>query len=232
MSAFIRVLLIAVILGLTGCSKSAETHEAGIVPRKEMQETGSLQLVGFVSKILGDKGQSGSLIYAGNCATGEASDPFKLATPAAGVSALEALREGFAGDPRLTVKLESGLIRVTGGDVPRDLLDLRIDHITFREEDDPRDAIRKLLALPEVSAYMQEHHLQPLVVLESIYAPPTKGAPRLNGTVKNETIFQTLDRIVRTFPGMWIYRECAGSQGERLVYIGFQQFSTRAVSPG
>lgn len=231
MKASIGLLFMTVILGFAGCSKSADTHQADILPTKGMQESGSLQLVAFVSGILGDKGQLGSLIYTGNCSPGEVSDPFKLAAPAAGVSALEALRKAFAGDPRLTVKLESGLIRMTGGDVPHDLLDLRIGQIVFREEDDPRDAIGKLLALPEVRANMQEHHLQPLLVLESIYAPPIKGAARLNGIIKNETLFQILDRIVRTFPGMWIYRECAGSQDERLIYIGFQQFSAQAVSP-
>lgn len=228
MSQIIRALFITAFMLLTAGCGSGHSNGVQALPTKVKQDEASLPLVTLVGKILGETRQSGSLIYEGSCSPGKPSDPFKLTSPVTGVPPLKALDEAFSHDPRLTAKLESGLIRVTGGNVPHDLLDLRISRISFRNEDDPREATRKLLALPEVRDYMRNHHIQFLMVSGGIYAPPSEKGPRLNGTIKGATVFQVLDRIVRTFQGVWIYRECAGSEGERVIYVGFLQFSPQS----
>lgn len=190
-------------------------------PPSVRQDEVTFPLVSLVWKILGGTGRSGSLIYEGNCSPGKPDDPFRSASPRPGASPLQALNEAFAHDPRLTARQESGLIRVTGGKVPRGLLDVQISQVSFRDEDDPRDAVQKLLALPEVRDYMRGHHMEFPMVQGGIFALPRKGGPVLNGTMRGETLFQVLDRIVRTFPGVWVYRACSMGRGKRSVYIGF-----------
>lgn len=217
------------VLLTAGCGRGS-SGGTPTFPPKVAQDEVTFPLVNLVARVLGEADQPGSLIYEGNCSPGKPNDPFELRPPAPGVPPLQALHEAFSHDPQLTAKLQSGLIRVAEVGVPHDLLDLRISQISFRNEDDPRDAVGRLLALPVVRDYMRNHHIYFLVVLPGISALPSKGGPRLNGTIKGAAVFQVLDRIVRTFPGMWIYRECAGSRGERFVYIGFQQFSPQTSS--
>lgn len=210
--------VLGLMLLVAGC------HGVEPFPTKVVQDEATFPLVTLVGRILGEAGQSGSLIYEGNCSPGKPNDPFRLLSPAPGLPPLRALDEAFSREPRLTAKLKSSLVRVTEVSVPHDLLDLRISHISFRNENDPRDAIQTLLALPIVKDYMRSHHIRFLMVQEGIYPPPSRRGPLLNCTIKGATVSQVLDRIVRTFPGMWIYRECAGSGGERDVYIGYMQF--------
>lgn len=186
----------------------------------------SLELVEFVAKILGARGHSGSLVYEGTCAQGRISDDFQLTAPSRKTPPLNALKEGFERDSRLSAKLDSGLMRVTGGNVPWDLLNLRIPSVTFQDERDPMAAVRQLLQLPVITEYTRANHIQWLNVLEGIYALPVSGGPKLPGTLQDPTLSQALDMIARTFPGMWTYRECI-DEDHRTVYIGFMEFSIK-----
>jgi hypothetical protein len=202
-----------------------------VPPHEQSHYKVPLDIVAYVSKILAASHQPGSLVYGGRCADGEMIPPFKLEAPAHTTSALDALKTGFAEDPRLSAKLESGLIRVTGGNVPRDLLSLRIQRISFRGENDPREAMQQLQSLAIVTDYMRVHHIQFLTVLGGIRAVPAQGGPHLDATFHDVTLSEALDQIAWTFTGIWIYQECDENGGQRAVYIGFQPFYSQPSSP-
>lgn len=163
------------------------------------------------------------MVYKGSCANGGITDSFRVADPKAGAPVVQALHDAFAQEPRLTVKQdEAGRIRVVGGNVHTDLLDLRLSQITFHSEDNPRDAAESLDTLPEVKAYMQSHHIKFVNAMNAL-APMPKGA-HLSATLKNVTVSEALDRIAQSFPGVWIYGECTTPSGERLVDFTFIEF--------
>lgn len=219
----IRLLCLLAALSLVASAASP-------VPRRhEMRGKGTMRqpkLADVVLGILEDSGRPGSLEYQGVCtASGDIADHFRIGIPQNDLSPLQALQRAFVGDPEVTAtKDASGLIRVVAGAVPTDLLNLRIPKIIFRQERDPRDAEYKLLALPEVHAYMLAHRI---TFIQAIYGliPPSSGRA-LNVTLKDQTLSAALDRIAETFPGVWVYGECV-SRGRRHVLMFFHEFSAR-----
>lgn len=217
----IKILCLIAAMNITlGC-----TRARGPEPQEKESSSVSSDLLQVVTAVLEYNARSGSLLYRGDCtSSGGIADSFKIAAPERGVSTIEALHEAFANEPRLTVKADaSGRIRVVGGDVQIDLLELRIPEIRFHDETDPRDATTKLLNLPEVRAYMQAHRTRFVSLVDGL-VPMPRGA-HLTVTMKDATISQALDRIAQTFPGVWSYGECAAAQGERYVDFRFHEFS-------
>ena len=153
---------------------------------------------------------------------------FLFAPPAHEIPPVDALRQAFVNDPTLTVKEDSGMMRVVGGDVQPELLGIAIHDVKFQEEDDPREATYKLLASPELKTYMQSHHTE-FVTTSGGLIPPASGR-HLSGTLTDMTVSQSLDRIAQTFPGVWIYQECTTGQGEKRVEINFHEFSAATSS--
>jgi hypothetical protein len=202
---------------MVGCTSPSPIQE-------ERKQVSASNMVSRVVKTLADNHRSGSLIYEGNCTPSEAiTDSFKVAAPDPGVPVNQTLHDAFVNEPRLTVKEDaSGRIRVVGGNVHTDLLDLRITEITFHSEDNPRDATIELLNLSEVKAYMQAHRIS-FVSAVSGLAPMPKGR-HLTATIKNSTVGEILDRIAQIFPGVWIYAECSTAPGSRQVDFTFIEF--------
>jgi len=222
--------LIIIISSLFGCT-TAPRHEETGPPSETKREVVPSPLVALVAKVLEESGQSGSLVYRGTCtSSGGMQDSYRLATPPHDTSALQSLQVAFANEPTLKLKQESNLIRIFGGDIRSELLDLRIDQVVFQKELDPYDVVYKLSSLPEVRAFMRAHRMQFITAVGGIHPSPTEGSPRLNGVLKNVAFSDVLDRIAQAFHGVWVYEECAGSQGERRIYIGFHQFSLRSRS--
>ena len=211
------VLFLELLIFATGCTRSKPLPE-------EQKEVTASNLVDRVVGILQNSGRSGSLAYEGTCTPrGDITDSLRVGTPQAGIPVVEALHQALASEPSLTVKEDaSGSIRIVGANVNTELLGLRIPEIRFRSEDNPRDATATLLIRPEVKSYMQSHRINFENVVNQM-APMPKGA-HLNTILRNATISEALDRIAQTFPGVWIYRECATRTGERLVDITFVEF--------
>lgn len=179
----IKILCAISAIGITlGCTRATPLQAIG-----KSHDTSS-DFVAVVIRVLETSGQSGSLVYRGDCApSGGITDSFKVATPKNYVSAINGLHDAFADESALTAKEDgSGLIRVVGGHVQTDLLDLRIHQVVFHAVDDPRDATYRLSALPEVKAYMQDHHVRFTTVLDGIFAP-SRGV-RLNETLQDVTL--------------------------------------------
>jgi hypothetical protein len=219
----IRLLCLLAALSLVASAASP-------VPRRnKMRDKGTMRqpkLANVVLSILEDSGRPGSLEYQGVCtASGDIAGHFRISAPQHDLSPLQALQRAFVGDSEVTAtKDASGLIRVVAGVVPTDLLNLRIPEVTFRQERDPRDAEYKLLALPDVHAYMQAHHITFIQTMYGLIPPPSGRI--LNVTLKGQTLSAALDRVAETFPGVWVYGECT-SEGERHVLMFFHEFSAR-----
>jgi hypothetical protein len=223
----IRLLCLLAVISLAMACKSANSEWGRPAITDEASKSPS-QLVAVVLGVLENNGRSGSLEYRGVCTTsGGIADSFKVAAPQHDAPPLEALRQAFESEPALRITEDaSALIRVVGGDVQADLLNLRIHQVVFRGEREPWDAMYKFLALPEVRAYMQAHHMAFIMTPVGLVPPPSGRV--LNGTPEDLTLSQALDRIAQAFPGVWVYGECATGQGQRRVYMTFHEFSAQA----
>jgi hypothetical protein len=115
-------------------------------------------------------------------------------------------------------------------DVPSDILGVRISHVLFKVEYenadalyDPRDALRAIMSAPEVAAYMKARDIGPPFDFEQIgaRAMPSPKLPHISGTLDNVTLSEALDRVLQTFPGIWVYENCPSKKRERAVFFTF-----------
>ena len=98
--------------------------------------------VPLLERILGGAHASGSLAYWGRCELGDPYPDFPALSSPSDDSRppSEVLWEVFSKDRQMQVTQESnGLIRMFETDVPMDLLDVRISHLSFGSPDEDRD---------------------------------------------------------------------------------------------
>jgi len=113
----------AMLLCLVGSCLSQD--KGGVDQRVARQE---------VQKILSGEGRSGSLEYWGFCDPDQGWPDFPEPRSVSGHkgSALDLLQEMFADDPKMRVIQErDGRIRMAETDVPKDLLEVTIHHLSF-----------------------------------------------------------------------------------------------------
>lgn len=201
------------------------------------QEQGSVSpAVGLsrIMSVLSRANVSGSLEYWGSCVSGRPDLPNLRAPHQQVKSPVQALRDIFGGDPNMRVKQDrSGIIRMVETDVPRDLLDLRISHISFSTEAmsrvyDPKYALRMILQTPEVNGFMKAHNIGPPFDFENANggaAIPSEKSPYMAGNLRDVTLSQALDHVLRVFPGLWIYENCPSDKRKRAVDFTIYQNS-------
>jgi hypothetical protein len=178
---------------------------------------------------LDDAKVSGSLAFSGSCdPTGSPDFPKIYTTESIRDSVLQSVRDSFV-DPAIQVTRESdGMIRMTQIGVPTDLLNVRINHLSFGEDGIyyPNMAVRVAMSAPEVVSFMKAHQIewpfQVEVLTGNLYPP--RDLPHISGSLDNVTISEMLDHILKTFPGIWTYEDCPrrGSK-KRVVYIRLYQ---------
>jgi hypothetical protein len=202
----------------------------------------------LIMSVLSEAKLSGSLEYWGRCdnVSGIPDYPRLRAPRNDAGTPLQTLREMFADDVEMQVTQEpDGTIRMGEADVPRDLLDVPISHISFdggtkRTKqlpdgpekiepwivDDPNDALGFVLAAPEVRTSMENQNVEPLHRLEAL---GLRGIDlrRISGDLDNVTLSQALDHLLKTFPGLWIYENCPSKKRNRFVY--FRLYSNNAA---
>ncbi len=185
-----------------------------------------------ITDVLSKAKVSGSLAYWGRCGNHEArSDlPNVRSRPkdSGSASPVQALREMFADDPKMHVTQEAdGMIRMFESDVPRDLLDVRINHILFKGAEGrngiwhPREARRMLVGEPEVRAFMRTYNIGWAADVESIndiYAP-FSDRPHVSGDLYDATLAEAMDCVLKSFPGFWVYENCRKEDGTRVVFF-------------
>lgn len=186
-----------------------------------------------VQKILSSERRSGSLEYWGFCDLDKGWPDFPEPRPVSGRkgSALDLLQEMFADDPKMRVIQErDGKIRMAETDVPQDLLEVKIHHLSFSmpytsgaKAHSGAMAVHILLNSPEVIAFMEQNigrevswdgwGMPGQIVLDG------PSVPELNDV----TVEQALDHVLQTFPGFWLYQNCHDPHGRRKISVGFMQ---------
>jgi hypothetical protein len=175
---------------------------------------------------------SGSLEYSGRCYnSGSSSDFPKMQMLASkDVPPAQLLSEMFADDSRMQVTLEvGGKIRMVEIQVPQDLLNLKITHISFTVHPDSPNAIGSatealwtVLETSEVKDFMKAHHIGPIMPdVFGFSLPISPDGPYISGDLNNVSVAQILDYILQTYPGFWTYENCQEKDGSRTVFFGF-----------
>ncbi len=153
-------------------------------------------------------------------------------------SAVQKLREILADDPPMRVTQDQdGTVRMVENGVPADILNLKIRHVTFEDYAHnpvytPDAALRAILRAPEVASFMSEHNMG---LASYVAAVPGNAGPwppeltHLSGTFDNITLAQALDQVLKTFPGLWVYWNCAQSDHKTLIYFRFFAFKRLAT---
>jgi hypothetical protein len=140
----------------------------------------------------------------------------------------------LAGDQNLQVTQGSdSIIRIKQLGVPSDFLDVQIKYIRFqvnaangqREIYDPNIALELILQAPEVVLFMKNHQVAWRYggsgVTGGIGAWPST-LPHISGSLRDVTVSEALDWILKTFPGVWLYENCpAQKENQRKVYLRF-----------
>lgn len=163
----------------------------------------------IVGRALSLDGLNGSLEYWGRCNYSPDFPTVHAPKKALG-SALRSVRAVFADDPQMQItKDESGIVRMVESDVPHDILNVEIAHISFVNElGSPERDVQAILHSEEVRAFMKTNALSP--IQEQIPAPFgvfALGPPQL-GELNNVTVSKALDELVKVFHGFWVYENC------------------------
>ena len=145
----------------------------------------------------------------------------------------EVLKKLFAADPLMQVTQEGDVIRMMEKNVPTDLLNLKIQHLSFFPSDGsegdavygPGMALFVILRSPEVMAFRKAHSIDGWAspLHDGIMMPGNccGGGRIVHGELIDVTVSQALDYVLQTFPGFWLYESCVTKEGARSVYINF-----------
>jgi len=175
---------------------------------------------------------SGSLEYWGDCGMDQEAPVLpEVRTPAgdgASPSALVMLREMFENDPKMQVTGDAdGTIRIIQSDVPKDLLNVTIRKISFTNVYDPETGTALIFTGPEVRAFMKAHGIWSYDQAYRFHVAnlnrqaPVSGLPHISESLENVTVQQALDRLLKTFPGFWIYENCRDEKGGRVIAYSY-----------
>ena len=199
------------------------------------QERGGLDpgtAVPLLKQILAKANVSGSLAYWGRCDFHKPYPDFPVLTYPSDSSGLpvDVLQKAFASDPKMEVAQEpNGVVRMFETDVPTDLLNITVGHVSFMQGDQqraalggPNNAMFVVLSAPEVIAYRKAHNIGPFT---DLWSHPGDSASRQQvvGDLYNVTVKQALDYILQFYPGFWIYENCQSDDANtgRSVFLGF-----------
>lgn len=181
---------------------------------------------------LNDTHVSGSLVYSATCNSHQGRFPIvpHVHLPSRSGSPVDVLQSMFAGDSKMQVMQEpSGMVRMAETDVPSDILEVKIHHISFHGVPSdalppvggPRLAMMRVLGAPEVKTFMEGHDI-------TTGAGRLEGAypklPEVPGELSDVTVLQALDYILKAFPGYWIYESCTMPDGRRSVNFDFYSY--------
>lgn len=207
---------------------------------QELRSTSPNEAMPLVIGILSRFGLSGSLEFSQNDCDDirHVNDFPKLRTPLRNGAPLDDLREIFSEDPKLRVTQDSdGTVRMIETDVPKDLLDVTIDHIEFHRSEAPgvpffsaREALGVILRAPEISRFAVEHNVG-LPVARGMSDPHgalSPDSPHIEGTLDKVTLSQALDHLLLTFPGLWVYKDCPATDRSKRLFV----FSFYGSGPG
>lgn len=220
---FLRLSTVLLLVGSCwGQSRNGDDYKATILPILDVLDRGQL---------------SGSIEYRGKCDEYHIPDLPRVTKPSSDSgSPLQVLREMFANDEKMQVTQDpDGTIRMREADVPRDLLNVKIAHISFDDEQkkgdpmySPRMVLNFITNAPEVQIFMKNHSIgQPSLVVNEPVAP---GGPQAKGELNNVTLAEALNYMLKTFRGLLVYENCPGdTKSNRRVVFAFYPTGQRPI---
>jgi hypothetical protein len=116
-----------------------------------------------------------------------------------------------------------GHIRILVGDVSDELLQTKINAVTFKSSEryNVKEAITPIIRAKEIQAKLNKLGVeQPLTFLSGHVLESDPRLPHLPPSMKNVTMEEALDRVAQTFGGLIIYGEWA-ADGTRLFSVDF-----------
>lgn len=184
--------------------------------------------------VLGAAHASGSIAYWGRCDFHESYPDFPRLHRLSDHSGppVEVLQKMFESDPKMQVTKDTagGKIRMVERDVPLDLLNVRIQHISFNLQDrrvkifrGPTIALHLILSSPEVQEFKTENDIGPFDLGFGWPGDAYQGQAAMSGELHDVTLMEALDNVLDTFPGFWLYENCRNDTGQRLAYFYFFQ---------
>jgi hypothetical protein len=219
-------LTIAFILGML-LQSPARDAQAGSVKGALLQP---------MLEVLEKANLSGSLEFTGNCDGVFPPDlPPLRAITGRGGSTLQTLREILRDDHAIRVEQDkNGRIRMVENAIPTDLLNIKIRHIsfdgTYRSGPEsgvytPNQALDVILHVPELTAFVKAHKIEFLATESGVGGGGGQwrpDSPHISGSLDDVTFSKALDRVLETFPGIWVYQNCPPKDHrERAVYFRF-----------
>ena len=183
--------------------------------------------------VLEKSGMSASLVFSARCEASTPPEllPLRVVTSTDGPP-VRTLREMLADDKHIRLSQDERMIRMQEIGVPDDILNVTISHISFNGVysagsygvDDPNEALHIILGAPEVESFINAHHLH-LIFNDSGIGAGISSKPNqlhLSGSFDGLTVQQALDRVLETFPGIWVYQNCPeGEARNRRAYFRF-----------
>lgn len=179
---------------------------------------------------------SGTLEFSGHCESLDDRmfpDVPQLRSPKTnGGTPLQTLREMFADNPAMRVTQDAdGTIRMIERGTPTDILNVKIGHVSFDSSMggtyNANSILNAILASENLNRFMKLHAIKWPYDYEAGSAIFAAGStpppvPHVETSLGNETISSALDRVLKAFPGLWLYESCPRKGArERMVYIRF-----------
>jgi hypothetical protein len=176
--------------------------------------------------VLTDAHVSGSLAYSASCKFHGGRFPVlpSIGIPERSGSPAEVLQSMFGENSTIRVTQEpKGLVRMAEANVPTDILDVRIHHVSFAGEGTgpiggAALAMMTILGTPEVRAFMETHNITTGAFrLEGV----NPNQPDVRGELNDVTVSEALDYVLKTLPGYWVYENCTTPEGSRSANFRF-----------
>jgi hypothetical protein len=194
------------------------------------------EMVRSVLQVLNSASASGSMEIRGKCELRNLAEiPNTLQAGSSRKNVVETLQPMFANDPAMQITQDQdGTIRMKESGVSDDILKVKIRDFRFDGDSPnggvyaPNVAVLRVMVTPEVLSFKRLKKIEwvsPAYVAPSNMGPPSPELPHISGSMRNVAVSEILDRVLQTFPGMWLYEDCpAHGDQKRAVYFRFFTF--------
>jgi hypothetical protein len=188
-------------------------------------QSGKLTLMRYLQPVM-DAGTPLRLTYAAGCdatPTFPPIPPIRSSEPSSRLTGIDAVRSIFESDHNVMVtKGHNGLVSISVGKVPTDLLRTRIPLLRLQpiEQYNPGKVIDALESTKELNSAVKSLGLvlvaPPHIELMTL---PHNGAPHVPAVLQNVTVDQVLDMVARTFRRVVTYGVCTSGPAPHSILI-------------
>jgi len=198
------------------------------------QDSKRVGIIRGLLQVLNKASVSGSTEIRGQCESGNFPEIPNIIQPESSEeNILRTVRNMFADDPAMQiVQDEGGTIRMKELGVSDDILRIKVGNFKFADVPNggvyaPDVAVLRVMVSPEVARFRASRKIEWVAAfyLTGTLGPPSPELPHVSGSMQNVTVSEILDRVLKTFPGIWVYENCpAHDHKKRTVDLRFLTF--------